>query len=337
MTDHQAHYDALAARRGMYHGRGTDTEGKMFAAELQLSDGAGGRNLRYRYRAVEWQGNDVLHDEDGLLGIGLDGTLTLFAASSQYRHMFPRLLRRVEALTGDGPGEVAGSRLVFGHHAPTQRDAFRDEIGLALLVEDQLGYSFAWGLPGGELALRASVVMKSVARLADERPLCVRHWSALCGADDSHYAGDDELMAIGAAVGEKLGLTRIGVHVDTLLSGRRSSYPHAESAEEELVVVMSGHPHVWLDGVMWPLRPGDVVSFPAGTGQCHTFINNDREEARLVVIGEKLPKTNKVYYPLNDVRMAQLGERAWTDAPKRPTGDHDGLPDAVRARRQRPS
>lgn len=317
----------------MYVGRGTDSEGKMFAAELQLSDGAGGRNLRYRYRAVAWEGNEVMHDEDGLLGIGLDGTLTLFAASSHYRHMFPRVLRRVEALDGQSPGVVAGRRLVFGYHAPEQRDTFRDEIGLAILENDKFGYAFSWGLPGGELALRAEVVMQSVATAPDDRPVNVRHYAALVGDDDNHYPSDDELLAYGSAVGEKLGLQRIGVHIDTLPPGRRTSYPHAESAEEEFVIVLSGHPHAWLDGVMWPLRPGDVVSFPAGTGQTHTFINNDREDARLVIIGEKLPKSNKVHYPLNRVRMDQLGERAWTDVPERPIGDHDGLPDKLRAAR----
>lgn len=329
--DHQAAFDALARARGTYLGRGTDAEGRMFSAELELTAGVSARNLAYHYRAAGWEDGAVLHEEDGLLGVGLDRTLTLFAASSQYRHMFPRPLRRVERLQDDGSGPA--TRLVFGHEQ--RLESFRDEIALTLGdARERLGYSYAWGLPGNALAERAAVTMRPVASLADERPVFVRHWSALVDDDDSHYPGDDELLAIGAAVGRKLGLTRIGVHVDTLPTGRRTSYPHAEKTEEELVMVLAGHPDAWLDGALHPLRPGDVVAFPAGTGICHTFINNGPEEARLLVIGEHRRADNQVYYPLNALRMEQIGDRAWRDPPPRELGPHDGLPDRVRQARR---
>ena len=37
--------------------------------------------------------------------------------------------------------------------------------------------------------------------------------------------------------------------------GRRTSYPHAESAEEEFVYVLEGHPDVWIDGTLHHLDP----------------------------------------------------------------------------------
>jgi len=99
-----------------------------------------------------------------------------------------------------------------------------------------------------------------------DRPDFIRHWSELEGPDDSHYPGDEELMSIGAPIGRLTGLTRIGVHHERLLPGRRTSYPHAESAEEEFAFVLEGHPDVWIDGHLHPLKPGDFVAFPAGTG-----------------------------------------------------------------------
>ena len=75
-----------------------------------------------------------------------------------------------------------------------------------------------------------------------ERPDFIAHWSELENPDDSHYPGDLELMSIGAPLAAKLGLTRIGIHHERLPPGRRTSYPHAESAEEEFVFVLEGRP-----------------------------------------------------------------------------------------------
>jgi uncharacterized cupin superfamily protein len=164
------------------------------------------------------------------------------------------------------------------------------------------------------------------------RPDCIVHWSEIEGADDSHYQGDDELMSIRAPFGRRFGLTRLGINHERLLPGRRTSYPHAESTEEEFVYVLAGEPDVWIDGRLTRLKPGDGVGFPPGTGLCHTFINNTDAEVRLLVVGDTARADNKVCYPKNPDRAAYR-EDLWTDAPERPFGDHDGMPDAVRARR----
>ena len=93
--------------------------------------------------------------------------------------------------------------------------------------------------------------------------------------------------------------------------------------EEEFVFVVAGEPDAWIDGVLHALEPGDSVGFPAGTGICHTFLNNTAEEVRLLVIGEKPKPENKIAYPLN--RAAQdRREDGWSDWPERPLGPHDG-------------
>jgi uncharacterized cupin superfamily protein len=160
-----------------------------------------------------------------------------------------------------------------------------------------------------------------------ERPDFIRHWSELETADDAHYPGDTELMAIGAPLGRLLGLTRLGIHHERLPPGRRTSYPHAESAEEEFVFVLEGHPDVWIDGHLHRLRPGDSVGFPAGTGICHTFMNNTPDEVRLLVVGEASKPDNRIRYPRNEAYEATREDR-WMDWPERPLGPHDGLPRA---------
>lgn len=164
-------------------------------------------------------------------------------------------------------------------------------------------------------------------------PEAIVHWTEIEGADDSHYPGDDELMAISSRFGEHFGLARLGINHVRLPPGRRTSYPHAESAEEEFVYVLERTPDVWLDWVLHRLKPGDGVGFPPGTALCHTFINDTAETVRLLVVGDTARADNKVAYPLNPDRSAYR-EDLWQDARIRPLGPHDGLPAEVRLRRQ---
>jgi uncharacterized cupin superfamily protein len=157
-----------------------------------------------------------------------------------------------------------------------------------------------------------------------ERPDFIANWRDLEDADDSHYPGDTELQSIRAPLGRRLGLTKMGIHHERLPPGRRTSYPHAESAEEEFAYVREGRPDVWIDGVLYPLVPGDFVAFPAGSGVCHTFLNNTDEEVRLLVGGEKSKPENRIHYPLNQVYEATREDR-WTDVPPRTLGGHDGM------------
>jgi len=165
-----------------------------------------------------------------------------------------------------------------------------------------------------------------------ERPPFIAHWSELEKADDSHYDGDDELMSIGAPLGRLFGLTRIGIHHERLPPGRRTSFPHAERTEEEFVYVLEGAPDAWIDGHLHPLKPGDAVGFPAGTGIAHTFINNSDAEVRLLVFGEKRPADNTFFYPLHPDRPLER-EFFWEGHPKHDLGPHDGMPDQVRAKK----
>lgn len=163
-----------------------------------------------------------------------------------------------------------------------------------------------------------------------ERPDCIAHWSEIEAARPRRYGGDNEDMEIDAAFSPRFGLQKLGIHHDRLLPGHRSSYPHAESAEEEFVYVIEGTPDVWIDGTLHRLKPGDAVGFPAGTGLCHTFLNNTEAEVRLLVVGERSRADNRVYYPRNPEQKPRRDDW-WDGVPERPIGPHDGLPDLVRA------
>ena len=156
-----------------------------------------------------------------------------------------------------------------------------------------------------------------------ERPAFIKHWQELETEDNASYPNDTERLSIGAPLGAKLGLTRIGIHHERLPPGRRTSYPHAESAEEEFVYVLEGTPDVWIDGHLHRLTQGDAVGFPAGTGICHTFLNNTAQEVRLLVVGEANKAENRISYPKNKDYEATRKD-AWGDWPARVLGPHDG-------------
>jgi uncharacterized cupin superfamily protein len=165
-----------------------------------------------------------------------------------------------------------------------------------------------------------------------KRPDFIANYKDLIEKDNSSYEGSTELLAIGSPVGKKLGLTKIGVHIETIPPGRRTSWPHAESLEEEFAYIVKGHPHVWIDGNLHPLNPGDFVAFPAGTGIAHTFINNTHEDCLLLVGGESSNPNNKIFYPLNLERNLEMQKNGsfWENHPIIEMGPHDGLPDAQR-------
>ncbi len=160
------------------------------------------------------------------------------------------------------------------------------------------------------------------------RPPFIGHYTEFTDKDDAHYPGSDELLSIGSPVGKKLGLKKIGIHIETLLPGRRTSFPHAEKEEEEFAYVLEGAPSVWVDGELHQLKAGDFVAFPSGTGIAHTFINDSAQAARILVGGEAPKKENRIFYPLNPEQNERRRERGdlWEDCPWKKKGEHDGRP-----------
>ncbi len=145
------------------------------------------------------------------------------------------------------------------------------------------------------------------------------------------YPQSTEPMGPVRRLGKAAGLARIGVNVQRLPPGTRSSWPHAEENEEEFVYVIEGEVDAWIDGNLHRMRAGDLAAFPAGTGVCHCFINNTEREVLLLVGGEAPKLGNRIFYPLNSSRRADLKSGDWwEDIPQRTLGPHDSLPNALR-------
>jgi uncharacterized cupin superfamily protein len=131
---------------------------------------------------------------------------------------------------------------------------------------------------------------------------------------------DAEKLTLYRDLGRAAGSKNVGFAYERLLPGRRSSFTHAHSAEEELVYVLAGTCHVRTlePGAApreIPLRAGHAVSFTAGTGLAHTFVNHGTEECALLIVGERRPE-DRVFYPEDpsyDAHHAQARpDRHWT-------------------------
>jgi uncharacterized cupin superfamily protein len=164
------------------------------------------------------------------------------------------------------------------------------------------------------------------------RPPFIRNVTELPGEPDQ-YSGDDEVLAVGTLLSRTLGLRRLGIWHVELAAGVRTSWPHAEEKEEEFVYVLDGKPEAWIDGYVHCLVPGDCVAFPPGTGIAHTFLNNTDSTVRLLCVGERFAD-NRFFFPLHPKGYEGMkAEQLWVDPPPRERGPHDGMPDALRARR----
>ena len=150
--------------------------------------------------------------------------------------------------------------------------------------------------------------------------------------EETHvYPNSVEQMGPVRCIGREAGLVRIGINLQRLPPGSRSSWPHAEETEEEFVFVIEGEVDAWIDGNLHRMRAGDLAAFPAGTGICHCFINNTDHDALLLVGGEAAKPNNRIFYPLNSSRRNEmLAGDWWEDVPQKVLGPHDGLPDRLR-------
>src|SRR4030095_5392475 len=67
------------------------------------------------------------------------------------------------------------------------------------------------------------------------------------------------------ALGDALGLTKIGVNLSQLLPGKESSMRHYRTREDEMVFILEGEVVLCTDGGEQLLRAGMCAGFPAGS------------------------------------------------------------------------
>ena len=97
------------------------------------------------------------------------------------------------------------------------------------------------------------------------------------------------------ALGDALGLTKVGVNLTTLPPGKESSIRHFHTHEDELVFVVEGEVILRTDEGEQLLTSGMCAGFPAGSRNGHQLINRSERPARYLEISNRDPQDTAEY------------------------------------------
>lgn len=111
------------------------------------------------------------------------------------------------------------------------------------------------------------------------------------GADCGPYAA--------WAIADALGFKTLGVSIERLPPGSKSSLRHHHSDEEEAVYVISGS-LVLVEDIETTLAPGHVAAWNAGQGPAHCLKNRSDADAVILVVGTR-GGADTVTYPDHDL------------------------------------
>ncbi len=129
--------------------------------------------------------------------------------------------------------------------------------------------------------------------------------------DTFSYPNDNEEFINAVYLSRHFGMKNIAINLVRIPVGRRSSWPHAHSIEEEFVFILDGKPIVSLDGKEYEAEPFTAIDFRAGSGVAHTLINKSEDFVYYLCLGECEPEEDKIYYPNHPNRNVEVREEGW--------------------------
>ncbi len=99
-----------------------------------------------------------------------------------------------------------------------------------------------------------------------------------------------------ARVGRQAGAERLGASVYELAPGESAFPYHFQLANEEMLVVLRGRPHLRTPEGWRRLDEGELVAFPVGERGAHQLHNRGHEPVRVLMISEmRAPELS--FYP----------------------------------------
>jgi uncharacterized cupin superfamily protein len=99
----------------------------------------------------------------------------------------------------------------------------------------------------------------------------------------------------GEQVGRKAGAEHLGASVYELPPGEATFPYHYHFANEELLVVLRGRPHLRTPDGWRHLNVGEIVAFPVGERGAHQIVNRTDEPVRLLMVSEMVGPDVVVY------------------------------------------
>ena len=150
MTEHVLHF--LSSLVGEWVGSGTNHSNEQFNGQLKLMPVVHGLGYNLLFEATGLDGSQY-HQEFTLIAIDGTGLLKLWTLNSNVPGVLEHELRF------DGAFEGSTRTLAFVHCEIEEDGMFREEIAIDLWPDGQLGYRYAWGMPGGDYGHRSGLRM----------------------------------------------------------------------------------------------------------------------------------------------------------------------------------
>jgi uncharacterized cupin superfamily protein len=106
-----------------------------------------------------------------------------------------------------------------------------------------------------------------------------------------------------AKLGAQAGAEQLGASLYEVPPGQSTFPYHAHTANEEMLIVLSGRPELRTPDGWRELEPGEVVAFPTGERGAHQLHNRSTDNARVLVVSTMIaPEVN--LYPDSGKLMA---------------------------------
>jgi len=96
-------------------------------------------------------------------------------------------------------------------------------------------------------------------------------------------------------VGRNVGSDKIGLIVQTVAPGKRSSRRHRHLFQEELLIVMAGSGVLLHGDERVPVTAGTCVCYRAGDPDAHTFENSGEQDLVIWAFGNRFPHEVALY------------------------------------------
>lgn len=136
------------------------------------------------------------------------------------------------------------------------------------------------------------------------------------------YAFEPPVQATMADVGRRLGSQRIGLTIQTVAPGMRSSRRHRHLFQEELLIVMAGAGTLLHGDARVPCGAGDAFLYLPGDAAVHCFENSGDAPLVIWAFGDRHPHEVCEYPDQGvafveglgaEVRLADARPSAWTE------------------------
>jgi len=107
---------------------------------------------------------------------------------------------------------------------------------------------------------------------------------------------------------------KLGVNYIRVPPGRSTCPFHSHQLEDEAFYILSGQGLLRYGDVVSPLKPGDCVSCPAGTGTAHQIANTSSEDLIYLAIGNHDPNEVCVYPDNGKVMVRSIQRCGWLES-----------------------